>query len=174
MCFFFKYKTYIRPHLEYAIQAWAAYANGDIETIERIQKRTTKIMDGFGKLCYEERLGKLGLTKLCTRWIRGDLIQQYKFMNLIDKIEWSTPQKTTASLQCEGPATNIRGHKYRLSKQKATRPQRVNFFTNRVVNPWNDLTQDAISARTTNKFKEHIDHQYGLHSYKKNTKIQSK
>ena len=38
------YKAIVRPHLEYCIQAWRPYRQKDIDTLERIQWRTTKMI----------------------------------------------------------------------------------------------------------------------------------
>ena len=56
------YKGYIRPHLEYAIQAWSPYLKGDINQLEKVQRRATKLVYGYQKVSYEERLRRLGLT----------------------------------------------------------------------------------------------------------------
>ena len=45
------YKAIVRPHLEYCIQAWRPYRKKDIDKLERIQQRATKII-----LSYESRL----------------------------------------------------------------------------------------------------------------------
>ena len=37
------YTTYIRPHLEYAIQVWSPIHEGDISKLEKIQRRATRI-----------------------------------------------------------------------------------------------------------------------------------
>ena len=49
------HKTYIRPHLEYCIQAWSPHLKKDIECLERIQRRATKLVKGLRKKTYEER-----------------------------------------------------------------------------------------------------------------------
>ena len=69
------YIGFIRPHLEYAIQAWCPYLKGDIEHLEKVQRRATKLTRGYSKLSYERRLGKLNLTTLRTRKQRGDLVK---------------------------------------------------------------------------------------------------
>jgi len=73
----FSYQGFIRPHVEYAIQAWCPYLKGDIEHLEKVQRRATKLIRGYSKL-YKQRLGKLNLATLRTRRLRGDLIETYK------------------------------------------------------------------------------------------------
>ena len=50
------YNVYIRPHLEFSVQAWSPYFKKDIDCMEKVECRTTEIVYGFGILKYEERL----------------------------------------------------------------------------------------------------------------------
>jgi ribonucleases P/MRP protein subunit RPP40 len=90
------YVSYVRPHLEYAMPVWNPYINikrtstqTDINIIERIQRRATKIAHSLKGTSYVERCRILGLTDLQTKRKRGDLIQKYKIENKFDEIEWS-------------------------------------------------------------------------------------
>jgi len=74
------YKTYIRPHLEYCVQAWSPHLKKDIECLERIQHRATKMVRGLKRKPYDERLKILGMYTLQQRRIRGDLIETYKIL----------------------------------------------------------------------------------------------
>ena len=56
------YKTYIRPHLEYCIQAWSPHLQRDIEVLERVQRAASNLVQDLRGFCYENRVKKLGLT----------------------------------------------------------------------------------------------------------------
>ena len=65
------YKFLVRPRLEYCIQAWSPYNKKDIEVLERVQKRATKMVYGFGDLNYKDGLSLLELPSLEERRVRG-------------------------------------------------------------------------------------------------------
>ena len=56
------YKTIVRPHLEYSIQAWRPYRKKYIDILERVQSRTTKMIQKLRNISYEMRVKECGLT----------------------------------------------------------------------------------------------------------------
>ena len=50
------YKALVRPHVEDANSVWSPYKKCDIEQIEKIQRRATKLVISLKKLPYKERL----------------------------------------------------------------------------------------------------------------------
>ena len=81
------FKAIVRPHLENCIQAWSPYLRKDIDMIEQIQRRATKLIPGLRDLRYEERLKECGLTTLEPRRLRGDQIEVFKILNGYDNID---------------------------------------------------------------------------------------
>ena len=68
------YQTLVRPKLEYCVQAWRPYLKKDIDLLETVQRRATRMMTSDKSLLYTDRLQKFGITTLETRILRGDLI----------------------------------------------------------------------------------------------------
>ena len=60
------YKPIVRTHLEYCIQAWRPYRKKDIDKLEIIKRRATKMIPELRDISYESRLLQCGLTTLET------------------------------------------------------------------------------------------------------------
>ena len=51
------YESLMRPHLEYCVQAWKPHLQKDMDVLERVQRRATRMMEECRGLEYEDRLG---------------------------------------------------------------------------------------------------------------------
>ena len=68
----------MRPYLDYCSQAWRPYWKKDIDKLERVQSRATKMVDECKGMTYEARLKEVNLTTLETRRLQADLLEVYR------------------------------------------------------------------------------------------------
>ena len=72
------YKSIVRPHLEYCIQAWKPHLKKYIDNLKIVQRRVTNLIPELRILSYEDRVQQCKLTTLETRRVRGDQIDVFK------------------------------------------------------------------------------------------------
>ena len=144
------YKTIVRPHLEYCIQAWRPYRKKDIDMLERVQRRATKMIQKLRNISYEMRLKECGLTTLETRRLRGDQIEVFKILNGYENID----RNIIFTVKEE---RRTREHGVALAKKQCRLDFRKISFSQRIVNEWNKLSADCVGARSVNMFKNKID-----------------
>ena len=94
-------------------------------------------------------LNQLQLHSLYCRWQRRDLIETYKIIN-----QYVTNPDDIFTRTSGG---TIRGHTIKLFKPRVNTAMRQYFFISRVINYWNNLPQDVVSAKSTPTFKCKLD-----------------
>ena len=147
------YAQYVRPHLEFAVQAWAPWQRGDIELLENVQRRMVRQVTGLQGRLYEERLVELGMDTLEERRKAQDLVQVYKIIHEVDDVDSGTWFERTDQHQ-----NRTRAAEWGL--RQSGRPPRLemrrNFFSQRVIQEWNRLPVDTRSTSTQNEFKSYL------------------
>lgn len=150
------YKSLVRPLLEYAVGIWKPYLIKHIDTLERVQRRATKLVKGLKHLTYPERLKALKLDSLKYRRRRNDILQVYRLFNKIDNLDI-----TDFFVLNDNSVT--RGHNRKLAKLRANTNCRLHTFTHRVINDWNDLSQATVKCKSLNSFKNALSKEWANH-----------
>ncbi|VDM01361.1 unnamed protein product [Schistocephalus solidus] len=155
-CFTKVFRTFVRPQLEFALQAWRPWTAKDLNILEKVQRRSTKLVTGQGSLPYETRLANLDLFSLSYRQLRGDLIQTFRIMCgqgcclvPVDFFQLAT-------------TTNLRGHPLKL-RVTGARLDKRKFFSKRAVDDWNDVPLDVAMATSVELFKKNLDQYSSAH-----------
>ena len=132
------YTSIVRPILEYASPAWNPWLVKDIDILEKTQKRCLR-------LCPE----RIDLESLKVRRHRTDLVETYKFLK--GKYRTSSENFFTRS-----HTSHLRGHSEKLFKSRGRLDLRKYSFSHRVVDPWNNLPEEAVSAASEEIFKSRL------------------
>ena len=125
-CFSTIYKVFVRPHLDYCIQAWRPHLKKSFDMLEKTQRKITKWCPGLSSLPYEYRLRALNICTLEDRYNRGDLIETFKILNHHYTF---SPNSFFEIFHYQ----RTRGHNFKLGLPKFRCDIRKYFFTNRVV-----------------------------------------
>ena len=146
------YIAFVRPHLEYGEAVWSPHLARNIDALENVQMRATKLVHGLHNLDYSERLKRLDLPTLVYRRRRRDVIEMYKHFHTYDKCTLAPSFKPIEQLS--------RKHWFQLhtpqTKDGTNGPQ-SNFFFQRTTEIWNNLPENVVEAQDVNNFKNRLD-----------------
>ena len=150
------YKTLIRPHLEYASPIWSPITKCEILRLEGVQRRATKLIPELQNLPYTDRLKHLKLPTLQFRRIRQDLLLLYNYVHQNVIFDTNTHCSICNITNMLNPViSGTRGHPYRYAIQRHPNI-RNRFYTTRVLNYWNNLHTDTVTAPNINIFKNRL------------------
>ena len=144
------YKSLVRTHLEYCNAVSYPIYDRQERLLEGVQRRATKLVPGVKHLDYTDRLKKLHLPSLYYRRARGDIIEVFKYVRGVYKVE-------SCPFQLDDNPVTTRGHKYKLKKPRCNKPSTQKFFTYRAINAWNNLPEEVVDAPTLNTLKNRLD-----------------
>ena len=146
------YTAIVRMQVEYAFPVWNPYKQHDIDKIESVQMRATKMLPGFKEKSYSERLKLLNLPTLKFRRIRGDMITVYKMLS------GKHARNLCPRLKLYKEVTGREGrHSKALYQERAKTDQRKYSFGHRVAAVWNTLPSKVVESMNVDAFKRNID-----------------
>ena len=149
------YKQYVRPHLEFACAAWSPWQEGDKACLERVQQRAVAMVSGLAGREYEERLKELDMETLEERRHQMDMAQVYKILTGRDKVEVN---RLLTMANSHGRNTRAAADARCLRQNPGRLEIRRNFFTQRVVAPWNDVPSEIKPVSSVQAFTSNYRH----------------
>ncbi len=118
----------------------------DIKLLEDVQRRSTKLLRCLKDSEYEERVQLLKRDSLSCRMNKGDMILVYKILHgSLEGDQWRDFFQMADT-------SRLRGHTLKLKKELSGLDLRKFTFNQRVVNMWNDLPADIVTAPTAKVF----------------------
>ncbi|KAK4830690.1 hypothetical protein QYF61_012859 [Mycteria americana] len=133
----------VRPHLEYCVQFWSLLYKKEVDRLERVQRRATKMIKSL----------------LEKRRLRGDLITMFQYIK--------------GGCKEDGDSLFTRSHMekmrvrykydygYNLLLGRFRLGTRGKFFTMRKIRLWNNLPREAVDSPALHTFKIRLDRMLG-------------
>jgi hypothetical protein len=143
------YKTYVRPHLEFASAAWSPWTSGDIDILEKVQEKAIRNTAGLQGATYQEKCREVGLETLAERRNRQDMIQTFKILKGFDGVR----SELLFERMSHTAGTRLAADPWNLKGKKSKKDVRAHSFSQRVVEKWNSLPAEIKSLNTPTAFK---------------------
>ena len=140
----------VRLHLEYGNVIWHPRYQLDKTEIEKVQRRAIKLISTLRHEPYEARLRSLKLPSLDYQRRRGDMLQVFRILNGLDRLDPQIFFKLSKQIR-------TRGHCQKLYNDHSRLELRKHVFSQMIINDWNSLPELVITCKSVNIFKSRLD-----------------
>ena len=106
----------------------------DINCLERVQRAAIRFVSGLQQYPYKERLLLLNLYPLDIRRLRGDFFLTFRLFT----------EKQVGNFFTLVGESSLRGHDKKILKPHYRTSVSLRSFAVRVIQPWNDLSQEVV------------------------------
>ena len=100
--FVLKSLSLVRLHLEYCSPAWSPHYQKDKQLLEKVQHRFMRLFPDLKKLCYKDRLQRLGFWSLEEHHNRADLLEVFKLKSGLHNISLETFSERSVDSRTRG------------------------------------------------------------------------
>jgi len=129
----------LRSHLESCVQLQSRQHRKDMDLLEQVQRRATKMIRGLDHLVYEVRLRELRLFSLWNRWLCGDLIAAFQYLKGRCKKAGEGLSKRVCSDRRRHNGFELKEGRFRLDIRKK-------LFTVKMVRHWTRLPRKVVDV----------------------------
>ncbi|PKU40144.1 hypothetical protein llap_9555 [Limosa lapponica baueri] len=144
------YSALVRPHLEYCVQLWHSQYKKDMDLLEQVQQRVTKMIRGMEHFCYGDRLRELESFSLEKRRLWGELIVAFQYLK-------GNYRRDGEGLFIREYSDRTGGNGFKLEEGRFRLDIRKKFFPVRVVRHWNRLPKEIVDGPSLELFKAGLD-----------------
>ena len=147
------YFTLVRSVIEYGCTVWDPHLKRDINALERIQNQAAHFVknDFSYQSSVTRMLADLGWDRLEERRRELRLTIMFKIVHGLIKVP-STDILVPADTRTRS------NHPYKYKQIRANTEEYRNSFFPRSITDWNHLEEEAVVAKDTDNFKEHLSH----------------
>jgi len=122
----------------------------DMDLLEHVQRRATKMIRWLQYVSYEDRLRELEFFSLEKRRLWGEVIAAFQYLK-------GACEKAGGGLFIRACSNRVRSNDFKLKESRFVLDSRKNFFTMRVVRDWNKLPREVVDAPSLEFFKARFD-----------------
>ena len=148
------FRTYIKPSMMYASEAWRPSTKEGINKLEQVQRRALKMAGELtDRTTYKEACRKAGLNMIEEELEEADMVRVFRILNGDDKIKKETFWHMEEAREGAG-RRRFREKEIRRTIAVQRRDVRKTSFGSRIQDPWNKLEDSVKLAKNPRAFRK--------------------